>query len=743
MPVGNNRLFNRNQFTSRYWSFVVYIAGLLMTIMVSIISYQSEDESAKTDFTLTTDKMTAEIVSRFKYYQFGLSGASSLWAVRNGSVSRQEWHSYAQVRDYFAEFTGTQGWGFIEAVHGNAIESFNKEAPSDFKINKSASEEIAAIKYAEPLDAAAELLGKNLLEEYATKGTLEESRLTGVATISRQFMTHQNNKSIPTYLLIYPVYKGSVKPKRFADRLQNHIGWVFAALDISAILEGVGHFGSSQIGIEIFEGRILDQLTKVYEYPPNPNGLLSHTSFKAENYANKEIYSIIPTTIVGQDFTIVYSSTPAFTASHTYVKTWLIFGICMVIAHFAFYVIYSSTKTKIRAEAIALQMTQELHVQSQALADALFGAQNSEQQVRAIVDAIPGVVFWIGKDLIIRGHNTELATLLNTDTVQLIGEEPYSCTELYDFYPKIHALFQSNETQQSCEISMKFNDHVRNYFAILKKFNSDKSVVVIALDITEQKRLEKEVEISKAKAANASRLSSLGEMAGGIAHEINNPLAIIRMKAQQLLRAIDPNSPHANQAKESIAKITSTTDRIDKIIRGLRTIARDGEGDPFVACSADKIVTDAIELTSARVANKGVELIVGKIPPNIKIKARETQVVQVLLNLINNAFDATANNQEKWIKVDVELVRRNVRFVVTDSGKGIPKEIKEKIMQPFFTTKEFGKGTGLGLSISKGIAQSHGGELLLDESTGHTRFILEIPQVVEAGNSTASDPSAA
>ncbi|MBK8204245.1 MAG: GHKL domain-containing protein [Bdellovibrionales bacterium] len=101
--------------------------------------------------------------------------------------------------------------------------------------------------------------------------------------------------------------------------------------------------------------------------------------------------------------------------------------------------------------------------------------------------------------------------------------------------------------------------------------------------------------------------------------------------------------------------------------------------------------------------------------------------MQVLLNLLNNSFDAVAALPETWVDLKVETIGDNLRMIVTDSGKGILPSIAEKIMDPFFTTKEVGKGTGLGLSISRGIVLSHGGSLIYDSTHPNTRFIIEIP----------------
>ena len=140
------------------------------------------------------------------------------------------------------------------------------------------------------------------------------------------------------------------------------------------------------------------------------------------------------------------------------------------------------------------------------------------------------------------------------------------------------------------------------------------------------------------------------------------------------------------------------------------------------------LVADALELCSSRFHYHRVRMKVSAIPEDLKIEARGVQIAQVLLNLLNNSFDAVEHLEDRWISIDVAETPDAVELSVTDSGKGVPAEIREKIMQPFFTTKEIGKGTGLGLSISKGIVDSHSGQFFLDAACANTRFVVRLPK---------------
>ncbi|RYZ51907.1 MAG: GHKL domain-containing protein, partial [Proteobacteria bacterium] len=149
--------------------------------------------------------------------------------------------------------------------------------------------------------------------------------------------------------------------------------------------------------------------------------------------------------------------------------------------------------------------------------------------------------------------------------------------------------------------------------------------------------------------------------------------------------------------------------------------------DPFLPASVDGLVTDTLALCKERFKNSSVNLIIPE-SLELEIDVRSTQISQILLNLLNNAFDAVNGTHDAWIKLDIMTIdTRFIRFVVSDSGLGIPAHVADKIMNPFFTTKDIGKGTGLGLSISQGMAHDHGGSLRLDTLSPNTCFVLELP----------------
>jgi PAS domain S-box-containing protein len=245
-------------------------------------------------------------------------------------------------------------------------------------------------------------------------------------------------------------------------------------------------------------------------------------------------------------------------------------------------------------------------------------------------------------------------------------------------------------------------------------------------DLTDQKRLEEDIQKKQIDMIHSSRMASLGEMASGVAHEINNPIAIIRSQAELSSKALKREPLDLAKIERGLEKILRTSDRVANIIAGLRTVSRDGSTDPLLPASLDTIIKDTLSLSKARFESKNIDVTVES-PTDATIDCRPTQITQVLLNILNNSFDAVSKLETRWVHLKVTPIQGLVILRIEDSGEGIPKPIQEKIFDPFFTTKEVGSGTGLGLSIAAGIMKDHLGSLELDKSAKHTAFILRFP----------------
>lgn len=256
--------------------------------------------------------------------------------------------------------------------------------------------------------------------------------------------------------------------------------------------------------------------------------------------------------------------------------------------------------------------------------------------------------------------------------------------------------------------------------------------LVVYRDIDDLVKHEKELESSTARLMSTSRLASIGEMAGGIAHEINNPLTVILSKVEMTLEDIENQDLNEKGLQSDLEKIRSLCIDMAGIIRNLRSISRDVANDPFEKTNLKQIFQSVSRLCREKIRYLDINFEVHSPPKGVFLSCRPTEIQQVLLNLIANARDAVEELQEKWITVQYEQTDEDVTIQVRDSGPGIESDVKDKLFQPFFTTKDPNKGTGLGLSLSRAIVQRHGGSLELDETSKYTCFILRLPKTQDS-----------
>lgn len=251
----------------------------------------------------------------------------------------------------------------------------------------------------------------------------------------------------------------------------------------------------------------------------------------------------------------------------------------------------------------------------------------------------------------------------------------------------------------------------------------------IRIDITSKKIAEELIKNESINRLHRERMSMLGEMSSGIAHEINNPLAVINLNLDKIHKQLKNNTlepQEIEQIKDRILKSQNQIFRIKKIISALREFSRDENVKIEDRTTISKIVDVTLALINEKIKSQNIDLRLDIIS-DTEIKVNQVQIEQVLVNLIANSVDAIEALPDKWIEVKAREDENYLEINITDSGQGIPNVLKEKIMKPFFTTKNIGKGTGLGLSISKSIIEQHCGVIFIDHNCPNTRFTIKLP----------------
>jgi len=249
--------------------------------------------------------------------------------------------------------------------------------------------------------------------------------------------------------------------------------------------------------------------------------------------------------------------------------------------------------------------------------------------------------------------------------------------------------------------------------------------LAITNDISD--RIERNRKIQKQQEAllEAGRLTALGEFAGGIAHEINNPLAIIKAKAALINHHLKSGEIDETYLAKSVSDIEETVGRISGIIKTLKTLSRDSTDDDFEVSDLVQIIEDALSLCQERCKLSNIQ--VRKILPEaLPAKCQKVAIGQMIMNLLNNSHDAIAHQKNPWVAIELVKLKNKVKLIFTDSGNGIAEEHQASLLNPFFTTKAPGDGTGLGLSFCASVVKKHKGQLYLNTKSKNTQFVVEI-----------------
>ena len=376
---------------------------------------------------------------------------------------------------------------------------------------------------------------------------------------------------------------------------------------------------------------------------------------------------------------------------------------------------------------------------SEALANAwLFQKIRQRQQellenrntLQALIDGIPHPIYTINDDWQLVSINKSKLDELGDmpETANLLDSD--ACYKA--FYdrdtPCDHCLVHHTLTKRAGQHwSVKWigPDHLPrewdvDAYPIPSTLTASARAVILWQDRTEERRLESSL-------LQAGKLAAIGQLAAGVAHEINNPLTAVNANAQLLKMVI----PEEDDNYESVDLIARAGERATKVVRGLLDFARQ-EQYAFTSASANKSVQQTLELVRYQLGNANIEIITNLDPELPAVAASWEHLKSVWLNLIVNARDAVREQPEpRQIEITTRIAPdddQSIQILFRDNGKGMSTAELAHIFEPFYTTKDPGKGTGLGLATSHSIVEQHGGEIQVASVPNEgTTFIIRLP----------------
>jgi len=354
----------------------------------------------------------------------------------------------------------------------------------------------------------------------------------------------------------------------------------------------------------------------------------------------------------------------------------------------------------------------------------------SEKKYYAIFNNIPNPVFVLNMDTLgILDCNRSVEAVYGYSETELIG------TSFPELCPAKDREGLARAVRTAGVLERVKNRHKTGRLLVVNlrispsEYQGQRVFLVTSSDITQRLEVEQQL-------IQAGKMATLGEMATGIAHELNQPLSVIKTASSFCIGKIEREEPIASDLLTTLlTKVDGNVDRATRIITHMRQFARKSEMK-LEMVPIKEVVQNAMDIFSQQLKVKGIGLRSESDPDVPNIHADPDRLEQVLINLLVNARDAI---EAKWaasgavsdkdqITIATRVTRTSVAVSVSDTGTGIPVEILEKIFDPFFTTKEVGKGTGLGLSISYGIVKECGGQITVQSTAeGGACFVLSFP----------------
>jgi two-component system C4-dicarboxylate transport sensor histidine kinase DctB len=240
-----------------------------------------------------------------------------------------------------------------------------------------------------------------------------------------------------------------------------------------------------------------------------------------------------------------------------------------------------------------------------------------------------------------------------------------------------------------------------------------------------RRQAEQKLRQAQSELVQAGKMAVLGQMSAGITHELNQPLTALRTMSDNAQVLIERG--RLDEARSNLATISQLVGRMGALTGQLRQFARKADAVPTPAPVAAAI-TAALFLVERRVEQERVNFRMSMLNPDVRALCDSNRLEQVLVNLFNNALDAMADSETRQLTVTVDATFTRTLIAVTDTGPGIPEDIRAHLFEPFFTTKAQGKGLGLGLAISEQIVRESGGVLRVETTAADgARFIIELP----------------
>ncbi len=723
----------------RNWhiGWIVLVVGLMISATVTLYMKSSVEGIAKRDFIFHCDEIHNVITNRLDdHARILLSGV----ALFNASdvVTREKWRIFNQSQKVEKQLPGIQGIGFSllipRAELTRHIQEIRSEGFPEYKLKPDGDREIySSIIYLEPFsDRNLRAFGYDMLSEPVRREAMERARDTDSAALSgKVVLVQETGKEVQVGTLMYvPVYRKGMPTDSVEQRRAAIYGWVYSPYRMNDLMRGIlggRHLNKNlQFHLAVFDGEQPSPQSLLYEDDPAENEYF---------WTGARFTQQIPVDFNGHRWTLRFTQTVGGLMTVKYEMVWFTMVSCIIITLLLFFMICVLLNTRAEAQRMAQELTVDL--------------RESEEKHRLLIENSHDIIYTITADGVFIFVSPAWTVLLGHPVSQVVGQ-PFQQFVHPDDIPGcmvwLQKVIETGQRQAGVEYRVRHADgswywHKSSAVPLRDEAGSVVGLEGIAHDITERKKADEEIrqaykslKETQSQLIQASKMSSLGQLAGGVAHEINNPLTGVLNNVQLIKMEAELKKDFSlKDFKELLDVIENSALRCKKITQSLLDFAHTAKGT-LVSVSVNEIAEKTISLVNQELILQNI-VFKKEFEKDIPFIQGDFQLLQqVIFGLITNAKWAIDKKLKDGgvitIKTSHNKQKRLVEIAISDNGIGISDENIVKLFTPFFTTKEVGEGTGLGLVLFYSIIKSHGGDIkVVSEVNIGTTFKISLPVI--------------
>ncbi|MBY0516547.1 MAG: CHASE domain-containing protein [Bacteriovoracaceae bacterium] len=700
--------------------FFIFVLGSALWSIIVLKMRNTINEQLHAVERKSFENATLILQEKVESYVHGLQGMGGFMMASQYHPSLKSARNYAEFRHFFTNFPGALGYGFIRPVKSEKLNFYlseiKKQKPSfNYRKLNGSHEESFVIEIIEPIENNSTAQGLDVATEPRRLAAALAARDTGKPVLTAPIELVQASGKGFGFLYFLPIYDVPHVPETLEEKRKHFVGWSYAPILSSIVMDYLKERTDLRLSFNLDDVSDQNKVTPILEMIAHDDE--NKTIHKKDILIGGRVWRLVGL--------VNNQTSPLLINTMTFVSQFLGIIFFGAFLRYSYRLQMKNNSAKERIDKIESWQTAVLNGTNYSMiatkpdgvitifnkaAEQMLGYKKEE-----MIDKLTPAVF----------HDLN-EVVEHTKSVSFeLGRELTPGFETFVAKTNATNLPDTNEWTYIRKDGSRFPVRL-SVTGIRNPEGEILGYLGVAEDISEIKKLSTLVESQRMTIVHSAKMSALGEMAGGVAHEINNPLAIIASRVAMLLIKIEKGDIPKTQLIEDLNKIDNTVFRIGKIIKGLRTFSRESSSDPMQEISIQQVISDTLDLCREKFNKNNVEI---RLEGDMlaRVKCRSVQISQVLMNLLSNSYDAILDKESKWVNINVESHDGFLKIRVTDSGTGIDEKTVLGMMNPFFTTKEVGKGTGLGLSISKGIIEAHSGAFYYNKNSPNTQFIIELP----------------